>query len=173
RQVRIARALLSVDDKAGLVDFARALSLHRIELWATGGTHAFDLGGRDPGPCGGGAHGHRLLVRRARQDASPRHSRWGARSPDRGGSSGAGRSQAPLLRSRGRELLSIRAPPYRASGREGSRGVRGYRRCHARSGRCQEPSGRGDRGRSRRLSRDHFRTGNALRGPFGRDPAPS
>lgn len=38
RQVRIARALLSVDDKAGLADFARALSLHRIELWATGGT---------------------------------------------------------------------------------------------------------------------------------------
>jgi phosphoribosylaminoimidazolecarboxamide formyltransferase/IMP cyclohydrolase len=38
RRVRVARALLSVDDKTGLTDFARGLSTHRIELWATGGT---------------------------------------------------------------------------------------------------------------------------------------
>ncbi len=35
---RIARALLSVSDKSGLVDFARALSRHGIELISTGGT---------------------------------------------------------------------------------------------------------------------------------------
>jgi phosphoribosylaminoimidazolecarboxamide formyltransferase/IMP cyclohydrolase len=35
---RIARALLSVSDKAGLVDFARALATHGVELVSTGGT---------------------------------------------------------------------------------------------------------------------------------------
>ena len=35
---RIERALLSVDDKSGLVELARALSEQHIELWATGGT---------------------------------------------------------------------------------------------------------------------------------------
>lgn len=34
----IARALLSVSDKGGLVDFARALSAHGVELVSTGGT---------------------------------------------------------------------------------------------------------------------------------------
>src|SRR5687768_14994062 len=36
--VRVARALLSVSDKTGLIDFARALSEHGIELVSTGGT---------------------------------------------------------------------------------------------------------------------------------------
>jgi phosphoribosylaminoimidazolecarboxamide formyltransferase/IMP cyclohydrolase len=35
---RITRALLSVSDKAGLIEFARALSAHGIELVSTGGT---------------------------------------------------------------------------------------------------------------------------------------
>src|SRR5437016_6446218 len=35
---RITRALLSVSDKSGLIDFARALSGHGIELVSTGGT---------------------------------------------------------------------------------------------------------------------------------------
>ncbi|HVG52301.1 MAG TPA: bifunctional phosphoribosylaminoimidazolecarboxamide formyltransferase/IMP cyclohydrolase [Xanthobacteraceae bacterium] len=35
---RIGRALLSVSDKTGLIDFARALSAHGIELISTGGT---------------------------------------------------------------------------------------------------------------------------------------
>src|SRR2546423_310916 len=35
---RISRALLSVSDKTGLVEFARALSGHGIELISTGGT---------------------------------------------------------------------------------------------------------------------------------------
>ncbi|MFC6049414.1 hypothetical protein ACFPYM_16435, partial [Methylobacterium hispanicum] len=38
-QVRVARALLSVSDKTGLVDFARALHARGIELVSTGGTH--------------------------------------------------------------------------------------------------------------------------------------
>src|SRR4051812_50171537 len=35
---RISRALLSVSDKAGLVDFARALAERGVELISTGGT---------------------------------------------------------------------------------------------------------------------------------------
>ncbi|WP_424628853.1 bifunctional phosphoribosylaminoimidazolecarboxamide formyltransferase/IMP cyclohydrolase [Bradyrhizobium sp. SYSU BS000235] len=35
---RVTRALLSVSDKSGLIDFARALSQHGIELVSTGGT---------------------------------------------------------------------------------------------------------------------------------------
>ena len=38
-QVRVSRALLSVSDKAGLVDFARALAARGIDLVSTGGTH--------------------------------------------------------------------------------------------------------------------------------------
>src|SRR3977135_1339840 len=35
---RITRALLSVSDKTGLIDFARALAAHGVELISTGGT---------------------------------------------------------------------------------------------------------------------------------------
>src|SRR5215470_19305517 len=35
---KIRRALISVSDKAGLVDFARRLSAHSVELVSTGGT---------------------------------------------------------------------------------------------------------------------------------------
>jgi phosphoribosylaminoimidazolecarboxamide formyltransferase / IMP cyclohydrolase len=38
-QVRVSRALLSVSDKTGLVDFARALHARGIVLVSTGGTH--------------------------------------------------------------------------------------------------------------------------------------
>ncbi len=38
-QVRVSRALLSVSDKAGLLDFARALHERGIALVSTGGTH--------------------------------------------------------------------------------------------------------------------------------------
>jgi len=37
-QIRIQRALLSVSDKAGLVEFAKALASHGVELLSTGGT---------------------------------------------------------------------------------------------------------------------------------------
>ena len=35
---RVTRALLSVSDKSGLIEFARALALHGVELVSTGGT---------------------------------------------------------------------------------------------------------------------------------------
>ena len=37
---RIGRALLSVSDKTGLLDLARALAGHGVELLSTGGTAA-------------------------------------------------------------------------------------------------------------------------------------
>jgi phosphoribosylaminoimidazolecarboxamide formyltransferase/IMP cyclohydrolase len=37
---RIQRALISVSDKAGIENFARALTQMGIELLSTGGTHA-------------------------------------------------------------------------------------------------------------------------------------
>jgi len=46
---RIERALLSVDDKRGLVEFAQGLRGLGVELWATGGTRrALSEGGLDP-----------------------------------------------------------------------------------------------------------------------------
>ena len=42
---QIKRALISVSDKTGLVDFARALTVHGIELISTGGTAAALRGG--------------------------------------------------------------------------------------------------------------------------------
>ena len=35
---RVTRALLSVSDKSGLIEFARALSAHGVEIVSTGGT---------------------------------------------------------------------------------------------------------------------------------------
>ena len=35
---RVTRALLSVSDKSGLIEFARALAAHGIDLVSTGGT---------------------------------------------------------------------------------------------------------------------------------------
>ncbi|HEY8580119.1 MAG TPA: bifunctional phosphoribosylaminoimidazolecarboxamide formyltransferase/IMP cyclohydrolase, partial [Beijerinckiaceae bacterium] len=37
---RVSRALLSVSDKTGLIDFARALAARGVELISTGGTRA-------------------------------------------------------------------------------------------------------------------------------------
>ena len=35
---RVTRALLSVSDKTGLIEFAKALAAHDVELVSTGGT---------------------------------------------------------------------------------------------------------------------------------------
>src|SRR4051794_37702603 len=35
---KVSRAILSVTDKTGLVEFARSLAAHRVELISTGGT---------------------------------------------------------------------------------------------------------------------------------------
>ena len=45
-EVRIARAVLSVSDKTGIVDFARGLAELGVELVSTGGTAVGAAGGR-------------------------------------------------------------------------------------------------------------------------------
>ena len=35
---KVSRALISVSDKTGIVDFARALTAHGVEILSTGGT---------------------------------------------------------------------------------------------------------------------------------------
>ena len=37
-QIRIRRALISVSDKTGVVEFAKALAAHGVEILSTGGT---------------------------------------------------------------------------------------------------------------------------------------
>ena len=73
--VTIRRALLSVSDKTGLVELARALAARRVELLCTGGTAA---------PARRGAASRSLRCRlhrlsrdhgRPRQDAAPAHPR--------------------------------------------------------------------------------------------------
>ena len=46
-EVRVRRALLSVSDKAGIVEFARGLAELGVEIVSTGGTaRALERGGR-------------------------------------------------------------------------------------------------------------------------------
>ena len=40
KEIRIGRALLSVSDKTGLVEFANGLARHGVKIVSTGGTAA-------------------------------------------------------------------------------------------------------------------------------------
>ncbi|EQD72966.1 bifunctional phosphoribosylaminoimidazolecarboxamide formyltransferase/IMP cyclohydrolase, partial [mine drainage metagenome] len=62
--VRIERALLSVDDKTGVVDLARGLAEWQVDLWATGGTRAAIAAAGDLRSGGRGTDRDRLVVRR-------------------------------------------------------------------------------------------------------------
>ena len=62
---RVTRALLSVSDKTGLVEFAKALAGHGVELVSTGGTAKALRGGRPAG------HGRLDLHRFSRNDGRP------------------------------------------------------------------------------------------------------
>ena len=44
----VRRALLSVSDKTGIVEFARGLAAHGVELLSTGGTHKLLAGNGIP-----------------------------------------------------------------------------------------------------------------------------
>ena len=74
-KVIIKRALLGVSDKAGLVDFARALQRHGVEIISTGGTKAALEKGGVRGQ--GGRRIHRLSrdARRTREDAASKNPR--------------------------------------------------------------------------------------------------
>ena len=78
-EVRIRRALLSVSDKRGLVDFARGLAELGVEIVSTGGTarELAERGHRDA--AGGGLHRLPGDPRRPREDAEPADLRGAAR----------------------------------------------------------------------------------------------
>ena len=111
---RMTRALLSVSDKTGLIEFARALAGHGVELVSTGGTaKALAEAGLK---VQGRVRAHRLSGNDGRpgQDAAPEGARRPARDPRqrraRRGDEGA-RHRAD--RSAGRQPL-----PVRGDGRE-------------------------------------------------------
>ena len=117
-EVRIRRALLSVSDKRGLVEFARGLAELGVEIVSTGGTarELADQGHRDA--AGRGLHGLPRDPRRPREDAQPADLRRAARGAlgrrARGARSNehGDRADRPGVR----EPLSVRA-------RVGQRGV--------------------------------------------------
>ncbi len=154
-EVQVARALLSVSDKTGIVEFARGLADLGIEIISTGGT-ARELGAagipvRTITDLTGfpGDHG------RPRQDAASEAVRRTARGPlesrSRRGRAGArGRAGRPRLR----EPLPVRADrgPARGVRRRGDREHR-HRRADDDQGGGQEPGLRGPGRLARELRR--------------------
>ena len=77
----IRRALVSVYDKTGLVELARALHAAGVEIVSTGSTAAHRRGGRRAGDPGRGADRLPGVPRRPGQDAAPAGARRPARRP--------------------------------------------------------------------------------------------
>ena len=105
--VTIRRALLSVSDKTGLVDFARALAARKVELLSTGGTAR--LLARSGHRGDRRRHVHRLSRDhgRARQDAASARA-WRPAGPARHRRCRHGEARHPAHRPAGGEPLSIR-----------------------------------------------------------------
>ena len=109
--VRVRRALLTVSDKRGLVDFARGLKELGIEIVSTGGTALDARRRRHRDALGRGLHRLPGDPRRPRQDAQPAHLCRPARRPleprarRRRSSEQRDRADRPRLR----EPLSVRA----------------------------------------------------------------
>ncbi len=143
--VTVRRALLSVSDKRGLVEFARGLSELGVEIVSTGGTAKRAARGGHPDPPGRGLHGLSRDPRRPREDAPPAHPRRPPRRPlERGARPDARRARHRADRPGLREPLSVRARVVAAwSGREGRD------REHRRGGTHAHPGG-GEESRLRR-----------------------
>ena len=165
---RITRALLSVSDKSGLIEFARALSRHGIALVSTGGTAKMIAEAgltvqRRVGP-------YRLSRNDGRpgQDPAPEGAWRTAGDPRRCHACGVdARSRHRADRSAGGQSLSVRG-----DGRE-RRGLRRLRREHRHRRAGDDPRGREEPQRRRRGGR-HGRLrprARRTRGPRRRDHA--
>ena len=153
---KISRVLLSVTDKTGILDFARALAALGAELISTGGTAALL---RDAGVAGGGCHRSHRLSRdagRPRQDHAPQDRRRHPRHARQRRTHGRDRrARHPAHRHGGGESL-----PLRKSGRQGRRPPRRadrehrHRRTHHDPRRRQELPGRRRGHLAGRLPRD-------------------
>ena len=149
---RVTRALLSVSDKTGLVDFARALSERGIELVSTGGTHkALSEAGLAVKDV---SERHRLSGDdgRAREDAAPVRPWRPPRHPRQSGASGGdARPRHPPHRPAGGQSLSVRGDGGRRQALRRLHREHRYRRPGDDPRRRQEPRRRGGGGGRRRL----------------------
>ena len=131
-EVRIRRAVLSVSDKTGIVEFAKGLSDLGIELVSTGRHRPGARGRRPRGPRDRRLHGLPRDHERARQDAAPEALRRPARPPRRPGPHGRGGGERDRVRRpRVREPLPVRGDGGPPRGR-GGRGDREHRHRRAR-----------------------------------------
>ena len=116
-EVRVRRALLSVSDKTGVVEFARGLAALGVELRLHRRHGHGAARGRARGPRDRGLHRLPGDHGRARQDAASEALRRPARAARRRGAHGGGRrARDRVRRSRVREPLSVRGhrrPPRR------------------------------------------------------------
>ena len=157
-EVRIRRALLSVSDKTGVVDFARGLSDLGVEIVSTGGTAQRARGRRHRRPRHHRVHRLPGDHGRARQDAAPEALRRPARPPRRAVAHGRRRGAGHRVRRpRVREPLPVRGDGV-APRRRRPRGHREHRHRRPDDG----PRG----GQELRLQR-----GRHLAGELRRDPA--
>ena len=107
---RVRRALISVHDKTGVVDFAKGLAALGVEILSTGGTAKLLEG---VGRRGGGrrrGHGLSRDARRSRQDPAPEGARRHPRAP---GSAGALRARSSSTGSDPSTWLPSRSTPSR------------------------------------------------------------
>ena len=154
--VRIRRALLSVSDKRGLVDFARGLAELGVEIVSTGGT-ARELAGEGHRDAPGrGLHRLPRDPRRPRQDAQPAHLRracWRC-APSADHVDTLNEHEIEPI-----DLVCVNLYPFeRVSPRRGVEDARGdrehrHRRPHADPGGGQEPRLHGGGGLARELRR--------------------
>ena len=109
-EVQVRRALLSVSDKRGIVDFARGLAELGVEIVSTGGTAKELRDGRHRGPRDRRLHRLPGDHGRPRQDAPPEALRRPARGPRQPRAPARGRrARRRVRRARLREPLPVRA----------------------------------------------------------------
>ena len=144
--VTIRRALLSVSDKTGLVDFARALVARKVELLSTGGTARLLAEAGIPVTEVSSVHRLSRDHGRARQDAAPARA-WRPAGAARHRRCRHGEARHPAHRSAGGEPVSVR-------GHRGQTGLhlrrrhREHRHRRPRDGACRVEEPRiGHRGR--------------------------
>ena len=149
---KIARALLSVSDKTGLVDFARGLSARGVELISTGGTaKALREAGLKVTDVAEITQGPEMMDGRVKTLHPKIHGGLLAVRGKDSARAGAQRSRHPEDRSSRRQSLSVREHGGERRGFRRLRREHRHRRPGADPRRRQEPRERHRRRRSRRL----------------------
>ncbi len=103
------QALISVSDKRGVVDFARALHQLGYRILSTGGTARLIAEAGDSGHRSRRVHGFPRNARRPCQDAEPADPRRAARAPSRCGAHAGARRSMRSIRSTSSRSTCIRS----------------------------------------------------------------